>query len=251
MPKVKDIIDIIESKAPLTLALDFDSAGLNVGNLAEEVKGILLAQNATYSTLEECAREGANMLITHHPCVFGEEPDKYMQSLVAKAKDMGLNLYSCHTNLDCCNGGLNDFVVQILGMQNVSIIDGCARGGVIKPIQLKEFAKFVAKTLDDECVKYVGEDDKVIKKVALCTGAGARDEELVEYAKDNAVDCIIGGESKLSLALMAKDYGVSIIDIGHYTSEIACVKIFKEWLKEYEYMIRISKTDTNPYKSIK
>ena len=251
MPKVKDIIDIIERKAPMTLALDFDSAGLNVGDANDEVKGILLAQNVTYSTLDECAKVGANLLITHHPCVFGEEPDKYMQSLVAKAKELKLNLYSCHTNLDCCNGGLNDFVADILGMQDVYVIDGCARGGNIKPTKLREFAKSIAKKLDDDCVKYVGDDDRVISKVALCTGAGARDEELVEYAKDNGIDCIIGGESKLSLSLMAKDYGVSIIEVGHYTSEIACIQIFKSWLREYDYMIKISKTDLDPYKSIK
>lgn len=250
MPKIKDIIDIIESKAPLTLALDFDSAGLNVGDMLGEVKGILLAQNVTYSTLDECVESGANLLITHHPCVFGEESDAYMQSIVAKAKKLGLSLYSCHTNLDCCAGGLNDFVADKLNMQDVFVIDGCARAGKIQPTKLKELAKFVAKKLDDDCVKYVGEYDKVIKKVALCTGAGARDGELVEYAKGNGVDCIIGGESKLSIALMAKDLGVSIIDVGHYTSEIACIDIFKSWLKQYEYMIKVSKTDINPYKSI-
>ena len=251
MPKVKDIIDIIEKQAPLSLALEFDSAGLNVGNVDDEVTGILLAQNPTYSTLVECAQVGANLLITHHPCLFGEELDEYMQSLVAKAKEYGLNLYSCHTNLDCCNGGLNDYVAEKLGMQDVFVIDGCARGGNIRPIKLKEFAKSVAKILNDDCVKYVGDDDRVPKQIALCTGLGPRDEELVEYAKDNNCDCIIGGESKLSIALMARDYGVGLIDVGHYTSEIACIQIFKSLLKKYENMIKVSKTDTNPYKSIK
>ncbi|MDE6361816.1 MAG: Nif3-like dinuclear metal center hexameric protein [Clostridia bacterium] len=251
MPKVKDIIDIIESKAPLMYMLEFDCAGLNVGDMQDEVKGILLAQNVTYSTIEECLQVGANLLITHHPCVFGEEPDRYMQSLVAKAKEHGLNLYSCHTNLDCCDGGLNDFVAKKLGMQNVSVIDGCARQGDIKPVRLRDLAEQVGKALDDGCVKFVGDGEKIIKKVALCTGAGARDEELVLFAKDNGVDCIIGGESKLSIALMAKDLGVGVIDVGHFTSEIACVEIFKEWLKDYEYMTKVSKTDIDPYKPIK
>lgn len=251
MPKVKDIIDIIESKAPLEYMLDFDCAGLNIGDMKDEVKGILLAQNVTYSTIEECLQVGANLLITHHPCVFGEEHDEYMQSLVAKAKEYGLNLYSCHTNLDCCDGGLNDFVAKKLGMQNVSVIDGCARQGDIKPARLKDFAEYVGKALDDCCVKYVGDGEKIIKKIVLCTGAGARDEELVLFAENNGVDCIIGGESKLSIALMAKDLGVGVIDVGHYTSEISCVEIFKDWLRDYEYMTKVSKTDTDPYKSIK
>ena len=251
MPKVKDIIGIIESKAPLAHMLEFDCAGLNAGDMQSEVNGILLAQNVTYSTIEECWQCGANLLITHHPCVFGEEPNEYMQSLVARAKERGLNLYSCHTNLDCCKGGLNDFVAKKLGMQNVSVIDGCARQGNIKPTQLSGLANQVGKALNDCCVKYVGDDSKIIKKVALCTGAGARDEQLVIYAKENGIDCIIGGESKLSIALMAKDMGVSVIDVGHFTSEIACIEIFKDWLKEYTYMIKVSKTDKDPYKPIK
>ncbi|MDE7191093.1 MAG: Nif3-like dinuclear metal center hexameric protein [Clostridia bacterium] len=251
MPKVKDIIEIIESKAPLRYMLEFDCAGLNVGDMKDEVKGILLAQNVTYSTIEECLQVGANLLITHHPCVFGEEPDEYMQRLVAKAKEYGVNLYSCHTNLDCCDGGLNDFVAKKLGMQNVSVIDGCARQGDIKPVWLRDLAEQVGKALADDCVKYVGDGEKIIKKVALCTGAGARDEELVLIAKDNGVDCIIGGESKLSIALMAKDLGVGVIDVGHFTSEIACVEIFKDWLKDYAYMTKVSKTDIDPYKPIK
>lgn len=72
MLKVKDIAYIIQQKAPLSLALEFDSAGLNVGDENAEVRGILLAQNVTYATLEECRQKGLNLLITHHPCVFGE-----------------------------------------------------------------------------------------------------------------------------------------------------------------------------------
>ena len=251
MPKVKDIVEIIESRAPLEYMLEFDCAGLNVGDMQSVVMGILIAQNVTYSTIEECAQAGANLLITHHPCVFGEEPDEYMQSLVAKAKERGLILYSCHTNLDCCKDGLNDFVANKLGMTSVSVIDGCARCGDIKPARLSDLAEQVGKALDDGCVKYVGDGEKMIKKVALCTGAGARDEALVLFAKDNGVDCIIGGESKLSIALMAKDLGVGVIDVGHFTSEIACIDIFKDWLKDYAYMTKVSKTDLDPYKPIK
>ena len=251
MPKVEDIIAIIERKAPLSQMLDFDCAGLNVGDVKQDVTGILLAQNVTYSTIDECVEVGANLMITHHPCVFGEEPDRYMQSLVARAKERGVNLYSCHTNLDCCKGGLNDVVADKLGMQDVYVIDGCARGGSIRPAKLKDLAEQVSKILDDDCVKYVGDESKIIKKVALCTGAGARDEELVEYAKDHSIDCIIGGESKLSLALMAIDMGVAIIDVGHFTSEIACIEIFKNWLEKYKDIIKVSKADVNPYKSIK
>lgn len=250
MLKVVDIIKIIERNAPLSSALDFDNAGLNFGDEQAEVKGILLAENVTYSTIDECADSGCNLLITHHPCLFGEEPDEYMKSLVERARSKRINLYSCHTNLDCCDGGLNDTVASLIGMTNISKIDGCARRGDIRPIKLKELAADVAVKLKDDCVKYVGDAEKIIASAALCTGAGARDEELIEYAKNNGVDCIIGGESKLSIALTAMDYGLSIIDVGHYTSEIICTDIFLSWLKEYSHLIQVAQSDIDPYKSI-
>ena len=44
----------------------------------------------------------------------------------------------------------------------------------------------------------------------------------LEYAKDIKADVIIGGESKISIALKMKEYGVSLIEVGHYESEIIC-----------------------------
>ena len=103
----------------MSLSYDFDSAGLNYGDFESEVKGILIAQNVTYYTLEECRSKGCNLLITHHPSLFGEEIDAYGQSLIDVAKKYSINLYSCHTNLDCCDGGLNDYLANLLGMKDV------------------------------------------------------------------------------------------------------------------------------------
>ncbi|MDE6189945.1 MAG: Nif3-like dinuclear metal center hexameric protein [Clostridia bacterium] len=250
MPKVRDITQIIEKYASLSSMLEFDSAGLNFGDERNEVSGILLAQNVTYATLEECKELNCSLLVTHHPAVFGEI-DEYTQSVLDRAKEYGVDLYSCHTNLDCSAGGLNDYVANLLGMREVKVIDGCAREGIIDELDLLSFAKKVAYVLDDNNVKIVGDTNKKIKKVALCTGAGARDEELVEYAKKNAIDCIVGGESKLSITLRVVDYSLSLIDVGHYDSEIFCINIFKEWLKDYASLLHISKADVNPYKNIK
>ena len=251
MPKVKDIVALIEKRAPLAQMLDFDSAGLNCGDIESEVKGILLAQNVTHYTLEECKSKECDLLITHHPSVFGEEIDSYTQSILDKAKEYGINLYSCHTNLDCCTGGLNDQFAKLLGMKDVKVIDGCAREGRIEEIDLLALARKVSSVLGDSNVKYVGDKDKRISKIAICTGAGARDEELIEYAKDNGVDCIIGGESKISIALRVVDYSLSLIDVGHFESEIFCVDIFKEWIEEYSDITHISQTDVSPYHNIK
>lgn len=251
--KVKHITSEIEKHAPLSLMLDFDSAGLNQGNYDDSVKGILLAQNVSFATLEECRQKGCNLIVSHHPAIFGEEIDAYTQSILDKAKEYGINLYSCHTNLDCCKGGLNDYVANLLNLKKVKITDdGCARYGELQsPVSLGEWARYVAETLRDDTVKYVGDSNRLIKNTVICTGAGARDDELVEYARQNGVDCIIGGESKLSIALKVKDYNIALVDTGHYDSEIFCIDIFRSWLEDkFGDLLKISTEDTNPYKSI-
>ncbi|MDE6613947.1 MAG: Nif3-like dinuclear metal center hexameric protein, partial [Clostridia bacterium] len=154
-------------------------------------------------------------------------------------------------NLDCCSGGLNDYFAKLLGMKDVKVIEGCAREGIIDETSLGDLAKKVASILNDNNVRYVGDNDKRISKIAICTGAGARDEELIEYAKDNGVDCIIGGESKISIALRVIDYSLSLIDVGHYESEIFCVDIFKDWLEDFSSIVRVSQTDVSLYRNIK
>ena len=173
------------------------------------------------------------------------------RSLIDVAKKYSINLYSCHTNLDCCDGGLNDYLANLLGMKDVRPVDGCAREGIIEPTELISLAKKVARILDDPNVKYVGNADKKISKVIVCSGAGARDEALIEYAKANFIDCVIGGESKISIALRVIDYSLALIDVGHFESEIFCEKILSEWLEEFSSIIVISQTDVSPYHNIK
>lgn len=247
--KIKDVTDEIEKHAPLSLMLDFDSAGLNLGDKEQKLTGIMLAQNATFSVLEECVKKGCNLLVTHHPSVFGEERDLYSERLLKKAEEYGINLYSCHTNLDCCKGGLNDYLAGLIGLKKVKIADGCAREGVLpQPLKLKDFAKALADILGDANVKYVGDGEKIISNTLICTGAGARDDELVEYARDNGIDCIASGESKISVALKIRDYNLALVDFGHYNSEIFCIDIFRAWLdSKFGDTICISNTDKDPY----
>ena len=74
---------------------------------------------------------------------------------------------------------------------------------------------------------------------------------MIEYAKANSVDCVIGGESKISIALRVIDYSLALIDVGHFESEIFCEKILSEWLEEISSIIVISQTDVSPYHNIK
>ena len=68
--KVREITDIIEQFAPLSLQESYDNSGLIVGRGCDEVHKALLAVDVTDDVLDEAEREGCDMIITHHPIIF-------------------------------------------------------------------------------------------------------------------------------------------------------------------------------------
>ena len=66
----KEIIQVIEATFPRTAALGFDNVGLLAGRSEKEVSRIYLALDATDVVIDRAIKEGADMLITHHPLLF-------------------------------------------------------------------------------------------------------------------------------------------------------------------------------------
>ena len=100
--KIKEISEVIERFAPLSLQESYDNAGLIVGRPDDEVHRALLAVDVTEEVLDEAEREGCDLVITHHPIVFhalkrfnSADP---VQRCVERAIRRGIALYACHQN---------------------------------------------------------------------------------------------------------------------------------------------------------
>lgn len=246
--EAKKIFKIIEKHAPLSLQLDFDSSGFNVGNREAEINGILVSENVTHEVIQEAIDNSCNLIISHHPAIFGEDFDEFTQSIVAFAHDNEITLYSAHTNLDAAKGGLNDKLCEILGIEVEEGFGTCSRIGHFKTSgTLKEKAKEIGKILSDTNIRTVGDLDRELTRVCVSCGSGGRDDSLVEEIKDKQVDVLIGGENKLSLALKMQYYDICLIETGHYNSEIICKDIFYDWLKDVGVKVVKSTKDVNPY----
>ncbi len=246
--EAKKIFKVIEKHAPLNLQLDFDSSGFNVGNRDAEIVGVLVSENVTHEVIDEAIEQGCNLIISHHPVIFGDYFDEFTQSLVQHAHDNEITLYSAHTNLDAVEGGLNDKLCEVLGIEVQEGYGTCSRIGYFKePKTLKEKAKEIGKILKDTNIRTVGNLDRELKTVAVSCGSGGRDDALVEELKDKNVDVLIGGENKLSLALKMQYYDICLIETGHFNSEILCKDIFANWLKDIGIKVVKSTKDVNPY----
>lgn len=68
---IKEIISLIEDYAPLKLQASFDNSGLLCGDPERELTSILLCIDVTEEVIKEAIDKGHNLIISHHPLIFG------------------------------------------------------------------------------------------------------------------------------------------------------------------------------------
>ncbi len=123
---IQNIIQHLESVAPLAYQASYDNAGVLVGDVQEKVEGVLICLDITIEILEEAKQKKCNMIIAHHPILF--QPIKSItgktleEKIVISAIKQGIVLYAMHTNLDHISQGVNDMMAKQLGLKNLSIL---------------------------------------------------------------------------------------------------------------------------------
>ena len=70
MTRIKDVITELERFAPPVLQEGYDNSGLLIGNLNDEVKGILVSLDTTEDIVQEAIDNNLNLIISHHPIIF-------------------------------------------------------------------------------------------------------------------------------------------------------------------------------------
>lgn len=114
---------------------------------------------------------------------------------------------------------------------------------------LDEFSSYAKEKLNINSLRYTGNSDAVINKVAMIGGSGIG----FEYeAHSNGADVFVTGDIKHHDALDAKIQGVNLLDINHYSEYVmkqGLKLLLEDWLFEYKDMfpIEASNIDTDPF----
>lgn len=229
MTTVKNIYDYINSIAPFDAQEEWDNSGHLVGEFRKEVKRCVIALDPTRDVCSFARDVNADLLLTHHPIIFGSITDVKSDSPVYILANAGISAISAHTNYDIAEGGINDSLAAILGLKNTEHLDGTlvVKGELEGEMSIDDFAEFVSDTLDCAGIRYT-DTDKSIKTVAV--GGGAC-EEYVELACSN-VDVFITGDMKYHAMLDASENGYAVISAGHYETEFAPFMQLKTKLEE-------------------
>ncbi|MDH3330435.1 MAG: Nif3-like dinuclear metal center hexameric protein, partial [Desulfobulbaceae bacterium] len=210
-PTVQDILEIIETIAPASLAEEWDNVGLMIGNPSDQVHSILIGLDPTLQLLDEADALGSNLVITHHPIIFHplkavrlEQPDgRFINRAIRK----NINVISCHTNLDSAITGVSDSLADILGLIDTeplvaqdsdTLQAGIGRiGNFPEPVSAGDFISQFKAACHPSWLLEAGLRPEKISRVAVCGGSCS---ELAETAMHSGAQVFVTAEVKHSVA---------------------------------------------------
>ena len=124
--KLNELIQHLESIAPLAYQEDYDNSGLLVGAANKEVSCALVALDCTEAIVDEAILHNCDLIITHHPIIFRGlkklNGKNYIERVILKAIKHDIALYAIHTNLDSIHTGVNKVICDKLGIQSPVIL---------------------------------------------------------------------------------------------------------------------------------
>lgn len=238
MTTVADILAYLNSIAPPAIRESWDHVGLNCGHRDRPVHKVLVALDPFQDVCEEAVQWGAQLLVTHHALIFNPgfitDQDPQGKNVLTLVEN-GIAHIHAHTNLDLVQGGVNDVLARILGLENVRILNpsgtdengnlyGLLRLGTVKQQSLPDFLSTVKTVLKCPVLRYVDGGHPVHK---IAVGGGSCGSELME-AVQAGCDTFVTADVKYNQFWDARNYELSLIDAGHFYTENPVCSVLAE-----------------------
>ena len=237
-------IDALHALYPPSDALDWDRPGLQVGDPEAPVARVLVTLDVTSAVLAEAEQVRDTLVIAHHPLLLQPlqalTPATAPGRLALRAARSGVAVAAAHTNLDAAadGAGTSDPVVAVLGLTGVAPL--CAPsapgalamgrvGDLAAPHSLRDLAQLIGERLPAPSVRFCGDPERVVRRVAVLGGAGT---SAVGDAISAGADVLVTGDVRHHAALDALELGLALVDAGHHATEVAAMPAFAGRLRE-------------------
>lgn len=125
-------------------------------------------------------------------------------------------------------------------------------GKLVASLTLAELIEKVKTALNIADLRFVGNLDTKVNRVAVCGGSGAG---LIKKATNKGAQVLITGDIKYHEAQDAESMGLALIDAGHFPTEHPAVKMVANFLRQSFSSTNLeiieSQINTNPIKFYK
>ena len=225
---VREFYKALSAIVPRELGCDWDVDGLNVcPDPDREVKRVLVALDATNEVVNQAVAEGYDLIFTHHPMLFGGLKnvlaDDYDGAKVIALCRAGVSAVSFHTRIDAAEGGVNDILAGLVGLEEVEVAgeERIMRVGTLaEPVSAAAFAARVKDALGAPAV-LCADAGREVRRVAVVGGSGKSE---VALAIASGADTFLTGELKYSQYCDTDK--LNLLVAGHfYTEQPICARL--------------------------
>ena len=200
---------------------DYCPNGLQVEGAAH-ISRLALAVTANQAAIDAAIAWGAQALLVHHGLMWKGEDGTvtgHRKTRLDAALKADLNVLAYHLPLDAHTTlGNNAQLAQRLGLGQMQALDGegiLVAGTLPAPLTIRDFAQVVSTHLVRKAL-LIGDESKLLHRIAWCTGGGG---SYFEAAIAAGVDAFLTGEASEQHVHIARECGVPLILAGHHATE--------------------------------
>lgn len=241
MTTVDEVFTFLQEKTPFELQESFDNAGFLVGRGDASVSKALVALDITEQVVREAAEQGAQLIVAHHPVIFGSVKSVTDQTVTGRILlslvENGIAAICAHTNLDAVEGGVNDALALRLGLTDIGQLKqtgvdgqgrpyGIGRVGLVPEQPLYDFAVAVKHLLGANGIRLI-DGGRPVHMVAVGGGACA---DFMEDALAQGCDTFVTSDVKYHQFLEGRVLGLNLVDAGHFPTENVVCPVLRDWL---------------------
>ncbi|MCM1307000.1 MAG: Nif3-like dinuclear metal center hexameric protein [Butyrivibrio sp.] len=235
--KAVEIAELLEKFSPSEYACEWDNPGMNVGRDENEVKKLLVCLDIDDAAVEYALKNGADMIVAHHPLIFhglkkinGESP---VSRRILTLAENRVNAFCMHTNFDCTHMAAE--AARRLGLKTESVLEE-VRGGkgigavgtLERAVSAAELAGLVKERFGLEHIVMYGNPEAAVERAVIVPGSG-KDE--IDLAVSAGAQALVTGDITYHYGTDAAARNIVIIDAGHYGLEHIFTDITADYLE--------------------
>lgn len=217
--KLNDIVAVLDDAFPFSQQESWDCSGVQL--YREEVNSILVCLDITDEALKQAKANGCELIVAHHPLIFGAYYDSYpyIRAIFQECYAHNIAIMGMHTNFDNDKKGMNYQFLKLLGYDEYAFADNiitfAAVGNVISKLQSLRLPLRIYNW------------QAKLARGAIVLGAGGSFIEQINRLKCNF---FISSEFKHHEILYAKEHGITLIDVSHQ-AEMIFVDVVTKYLQ--------------------
>lgn len=195
-----------------------------------KIQKICLAVDFCLETLQQAISQKADAILVHHGIYWGKPLPIAGRhyDLIEKLIKHNIALLALHLPLDMHKRwGNNIGLIEELGFYYSHCFGNYHGLKLLFMAEMEKGSKTVGELLKDYRQKFgnplfvVGEEDRAINKLAVCSGGGLFG---LEDAKKEGADAFLVGDANHTMYHLAKELDIVVISGGHYATETIGVK---------------------------